>query len=403
MTELQMGLIGLGIIAVVGVVAYNRWQESRQRRAAEEALKLSVPDVLLEGAREAAAQDVARGKAPDAAPAEAFALSIETPGEDERREPVLRTEPETDAPDAPAAGRGGEEPAQAPVKAEPAAPPPASLPEDLRYLSPRVDFIASIDSLEPVPARRILDAAAEALAGLRRPARWVGYDEAAGVWQLVAAGQTGEYRHIRAGLQLVDRRGLVGEADLAVFSKAVQDLADQWAGIAEVPPWPAALVRAAELDELCASLDIQIGVNVVSQGAAFQGTKLRALAESAGMAIDDSRRYALRDEDGNALFVLLNQEDAGFTAETMRTMSTQGLTFLLDVPNVAHGERVFGQMIALARRFAEVLHGALVDDNRRPLSDAALDPIRRQIEQYQKMLADQHLPAGGPLAQRLFS
>ena len=32
MTELQMGLIGLGALAVVGVVAYNKWQEHRQRK-----------------------------------------------------------------------------------------------------------------------------------------------------------------------------------------------------------------------------------------------------------------------------------------------------------------------------------------------------------------------------------
>ena len=41
-------------------------------------------------------------------------------------------------------------------------------------------------------------------------------------------------------------------------------------------------------------------------------------------------------------------------------MSTHGLTFLLDVPRVAHGERVFNQMHDLARRFADVLRGVLV-------------------------------------------
>ena len=32
MTELQMGLIGLGATAVVGVFGYNKWQEYRQRK-----------------------------------------------------------------------------------------------------------------------------------------------------------------------------------------------------------------------------------------------------------------------------------------------------------------------------------------------------------------------------------
>ena len=49
MTELQMGMIGLGALAVVGVMAYNKWQEHRQRKQAEQMLQTSHPDVLLDG------------------------------------------------------------------------------------------------------------------------------------------------------------------------------------------------------------------------------------------------------------------------------------------------------------------------------------------------------------------
>ena len=109
------------------------------------------------------------------------------------------------------------------------------------------------------------------------------------------------------------------------------------------------------------------------------------------------------DEDGNVLYVLLNQEAAGFSAEAMKTMTTRGVTFLLDVPHVAHGERVFNQMVDLAKRFADVLRGALVDDNRRPLSEAALEPIRKQVVQFQSAMAAQKLPAGSSITRRLFS
>ena len=47
MTELQMGLIGLGATAVVGVLAYNKWQEYRHRKLAEAVLKPQHDDVLL--------------------------------------------------------------------------------------------------------------------------------------------------------------------------------------------------------------------------------------------------------------------------------------------------------------------------------------------------------------------
>ena len=50
MTELQMGLIGLGATAVVGVFAYNKWQEYRHRKLAEKVLDVHHADVLLDEA-----------------------------------------------------------------------------------------------------------------------------------------------------------------------------------------------------------------------------------------------------------------------------------------------------------------------------------------------------------------
>lgn len=47
MTELQMGLIGLGAAAVAGVFGYNKWQEFRQRKIAEAVMKPQHEDVLL--------------------------------------------------------------------------------------------------------------------------------------------------------------------------------------------------------------------------------------------------------------------------------------------------------------------------------------------------------------------
>jgi hypothetical protein len=48
MTDLQMGLIGLGGIAVAGVLAYNKWQEHKHRKLAEQLLGVRQADVLLD-------------------------------------------------------------------------------------------------------------------------------------------------------------------------------------------------------------------------------------------------------------------------------------------------------------------------------------------------------------------
>ena len=48
LTELQMGLIALGVLGVGAVIGYNMWQERRHRRTAERALGDAQPDVLID-------------------------------------------------------------------------------------------------------------------------------------------------------------------------------------------------------------------------------------------------------------------------------------------------------------------------------------------------------------------
>lgn len=420
MTELQMGLIGLGSAAVVGVLAYNKWQEHKHRKVAEQVLSAQHADVLLS----------------EPAPAESTAAFDETAHDDttsgaqiaaplvaERLEPSLRLDPRLEEPsmsheaavEAPLPEE--REFAHAPETAPAAAPSPASVASrgsdeareqkdsvpPLHLLSPVIDYVAAFEAIEPAPAYQILESQRDALARVRKPIHWIGYNERSREWEPIIDDGDSEYRRIRAGLQLVDRTGPARDSDLSVFHIAMQDLADELMAVADLPPRQPALDNAAQLDQFCAGVDIQIGINVISQGQTFPGTKLRALAEAAGMALDVDGRFVRRDDDGNVLYVLTNHEAAGFSAESMKTMNTHGVTFLLDVPRVAHGDRVFNQMVDLARRFAEALHGALVDDNRRPLSEGALEPIRRQVIQYQAAMAAHNLPAGGPLALRLFA
>ncbi|MBL8374316.1 cell division protein ZipA C-terminal FtsZ-binding domain-containing protein [Accumulibacter sp.] len=399
MTDLQMGLIGLGGVAVIGVLAYNKWQERKHRKLAEELLSARQADVLLD---ESVADERVEGYPDDGSRAlgdshlpPAAAGAAARVGQ-ERVEPLLREAPVLGelTPDSDAHALGETVHIAHSV-------PPISAP--LCLLSPAIDYIAAIEVSEPAAAYQIRDAQRATLARLGKTVNWIGFNEQLHEWEPILEDGDGAYRHIRVGLQLVDRKGPVRDGDLSIFHVAIQDLATELMGVAELPLREPALQLASQLDEFCAGVDIQIGVNVISQGQVFPGTKLRALAESAGMVIDADGRFARFDDEGNVLFVLLNQETEGFAAASMRSMSTHGVTFLLDVPRVANGDRVLTQMVELGRRFAESLHGALVDDNRRPLSESAIEPIRRQVVQYQTAMAHRQLPAGGALARRLFS
>ena len=417
MNELQVGLLALGATVVIAVLAYNKWQEYRHRKLAEQVLSQKHSDVLLDEAEPVEAA-ISESDA-DVEPMEFVAVpTVSEPAISEQKvmpaeriEPVMRfeQEPELMLPEPLAEPELPVETVRAPLLE----PTPAraveetrdfrDIAEPLNLLSPLIDYVAAFEAVEPAPAYQILEAQREVLARIRKPIHWVGYNEYARDWETIIDDGQSEYRRVRVGLQLVDRQGPLADGDLSVFHMAMQDLADELMAIADLPTRQTALQTAANLDEFCASVDIQIGINVISQGQAFPGTKLRALAEAAGMVIDEEGRFVRCDDDGNILYMLLNQDASGFSVESMKTMTTHGLTFLLDVPRVSHGERVFNQMVDMARRFADVLRGALVDDNRRPLSEGALEPIRRQVGQFQALMAAQNLPAGGPLTRRLFS
>src|SRR5262252_8842031 len=108
------------------------------------------------------------------------------------------------------------------------------------------------------------------------------------------------------------------------------------------------------------------------------------------------------DETGATLFSLQNYKQEPFAAESLRTLATPGVVFILDVPRVADPVRVFDQMRLAAKRMTHTLDCVLVDDNRRALTDASLGAIRGQVQATAAALRAAHIDPGGPRALRLF-
>ena len=75
----------------------------------------------------------------------------------------------------------------------------------------------------------------------------------------------------------------------------------------------------------------------------------------------------------------------------------------MDVPRVPSAVTACGQYQRLAQALADGLSAQIVDDNRRPLSAAAFDAIRKQVMAVNSTLQDAGIGAGSRIAQRLFS
>jgi hypothetical protein len=271
MTDLQLGLLVIGVAAVAAVLLYNRRQERAVRREAERAFGSRHADLLAE-------------------------------------EPGLRREP-TIGP----------------------LPPRPVTPVEARA-DPRIDYVIRLSG---VP----LAAAEQRFSGK------------AMLFETKDA--------VHAALQMVSRRGVIGEAELLEFRSQAETLAASHGGTAAAAEMRRALEEASAFDSTCAEVDIQIALHVL-------GTEELPRAEGAFQAV--------RRPEG-------------------------GVTFLMDVPRSADLLASYDAMV----RTAQQLGGRLVDDNGNALDARALAAIRAELEATRARLAELGIEPGSPLALRLFS
>ncbi len=348
MSELQLGLLGIGALVVAGVLVYNKLQEARIKRQSEAAFGSDHDDVLL-GSKTA---------------------SRRTASAHERIEPTLSR-----APDEISRANG--------------------------MLDPGIDFIATIEAPNAIAGEAVSAAIVDCPANPSKTVGWEGYNLQAANWERLAAA--GEYQRLRAGLQLADRNGAASQQDLTDFSALAQAVAEAIGASCTLAESAAALQRAQQLDALCADVDVQIGLNLIARGGALSGTKIRAFAEAHGLALERDGTFCRRDEAGLELYTLRNTESPAFSAEGMKTLTTKGLTLLFDVARVPGGIAAFDRFVGFTRALAEALSAGIVDDNRRALDEAALGKIRAQLQALYGSMEQQGIPAGSPLALRLFA
>ena len=354
MSDLQIGLLGIGACVVAGVYAFNVWQERQFRRRSAQAFEREHADVLM--------------PAPD--------------------EPAARIEPTLDT--APAAA--------------PAFKPPVARARTAVTVDPVIDYVVEVELAAPSASAGLHEELSGMAAQWNKPVLVAGYDAATGVWQPAGMDRGAEHAQLRFAVQMSNRAGCIEQEQLSAFRDAVQQWAQARGSKIKCLDIDLAHAMAVQLDRFCADVDIAIGINVVTRDdTPFSGTKIRALAEAGGLKLEGDGVFYLRGDSGNTLYTLDNHEPMPFMPEQMKTLTTGGVTFLLDVPRVADALREFEGMLASARGFAATLGGTLVDDNRAALTDEAIAKIRRQLTGILATMEAGQIAAGGARALRLFS
>ncbi len=391
LSTLQIGLIVAGVLLVLGVLAYNAWQLRRAKRRFEAPARPAGESSAARGGSRVE-PTLAAASAPRAAgPASAGGVA-----EGEKFD-IPMDEAETLADDLPDAEGAPTAPITRSAMADPRAAQGTQPQPD-----PEIECVVTIQPVRPVPAGAL---AAGLRARLGKPLRWFGRRDADAPWQRVTGDTPGEFGEFAACLLLADRNGAATRAQIDAFHKVVAELAPHLPAA-----WSAATVddeaqRAEELDRLCAELDMQIGLTIQKvDGSTIAGTKLRGVAEASGFRLAPSGRFeCVQEETGAVLYTLQDAKGEPFTVDALRVASFPGVVLVLDVPRVVDPPRAFDQLKLAAKRMAHTLGGELVDDNQRPLTDAALAAIRTQVGEASELLARAQIEPGSPRAHKLFA
>lgn len=460
MTNLHYLLIGLGVLLVVGVMGYNHLQERRLRRQIDGMFRRSLDTALDDAPKQPAevfgeaGSDIA---GETAEPLDNLGSVVEEgqdtyddmlnlmrraslDRDDEPDGPLLPDDPTTDETVrvAPRPGAIAARPEDAPLRApahgtadsvvrEPvsrrqAEDISAARKQDHAGISPgRPDTdggpTGATTSDAPSPVDTEIECVARLRAGQRgirhtdlldslrrvgKPLRCFGQDPVLG-WEPANPIRPGGYPVLDIGVQLVDRKGPANKAQLEAICDILYTYAAEHGGAVTCPNLDVALDKARELDEFCVAVDMLIGINVAApEGIPFMGRRIDELARAAGMTLDGRGSYVLQDGAGNVLFSLANQQDEPFDP-TDTLLTTQSVTLLFDVPNVADGLGVFDRMTTFGFELARALGGRMTDDNGHAVTQASLDNDRRQLAGFYARMQARGIPAGGERARRLFA
>lgn len=381
MIQLQESLIGLGVVVVAGVIAYNKWQEWRAKKSVEQAFSTAQDDVLMADGQPAQRQ-------------EPVLTPFEGPDVVVGHAPNVTDGVSDDSLDRAVAD--ATHAADASARHQPAASATASsstTPIRRSPLDPAIDCIIPVLLEAPLRGERLVQAFQHLHLVGSKPVRVAGLRED-GDWEAAAVG--GIYTQLQVGVQLATRSGPLTELEFSELASRLDQMADDLGASPDLPEMSEVVSRAREVHHLLLEFDAQLSINVRSNAAPWAMSTLKPALQRQGMELRPDGKLVMPDGEGGLLFSVnanTNPSDD----------SSNKITLLLPVALVAPDRGGFKAMTAFAKSLATRLSGTVVDDEGQPLPDASIAEIAEQVADFYRAMAQAGIPAGSHLAQRLFA
>jgi hypothetical protein len=456
MSTLQKGLLGLGLLVLAWVggqflwrVYVPRWRQAMAQGARRREWRLSSaadaassatlvrqepswipprvptpppPDSHANGSSPTQASALATGLTEPASHADANANanadsraipsseSADTPGLAQASEPLDPFQAQQAAPSphmAQASDTSAGLPQGAPERVltnlERVFPPPLALDTVL-------DMVVPIALSEPLPGARVLAALPKtARIGSKRYAI-EGKNQHTSAWEFPVRDQ--QYVALRAGMQRANRTGPMNAVEFSDFTLKTQAFV-QTLQITpdsvhmEFPPMQKALQYARALDQFAQSHDAYLAVLVrAPRGQSWTVAQLQRQAHQLGFVPGAwPGRMVWTGELGNHPWLVLQFDShLAFEEEAERQAARLSVFEIgLSASQVPRQAKALERLHDSAHALAQVLGGRLSDEQGRDITPQHWPTIAAQLEHLYKELDEAGMPAGSPLALRLFT
>jgi len=451
---LQTALIVAGIVLLLLVVAYNQWQIRKARRPRalqpeddlppmrepvvspvvkpEVSAKLHEPSPEhqverreptlsaspLDAAAVAAGMAASSADADEALADEVAIAAAPSSAHAAAGKPVHAEEASAELHDAADHGEHAEHAEHAertePIKPrQEAAPAQAAQPEPVALdgqpapavIDPLIDCIVPLHLERKSSGDRILPLTGRLRRAGTKQVHIEGLRAEANAWEPVTAGH--QYEDLQVAVQLANRGGALNALEFSEFVNAVEALAEALDASAELPDMTETVANGRELDAFAASCDVQLGVNVISDGAPWSAAYVQTVATQDGLVLsrDGTRftRYQANAEGVQRALFTLQFGDTNFLRDDLTAKAGRQITLLLDVPSAAQATKPFKTVCEYGYSLAQRMGAQLVDDNMRPLSESSFVAIFGQLQTLYDKLEARGMPAGSAVTLRLFS
>lgn len=347
MSDLQIGLILLGIVLILLVLIFNWWQDRRVRKQMQEQFPERDDDPLLGSA--SAAQHA-------------------------RREPALG-------------------PTLSAAQSDPGA---SGNDDDPAEVDPATEVVIDISFAQPVPSDQ-LHAATQTIRRVgTKPVRIFAEKDGGGHRARLRPNEN--YASMQLAVLLANRNGALTEIEWSELWSIAQGIAQRFDGSMEGPEQHEVVERAKRLDAVCAELDAMVGLALQLPGALTVNEVSRVL-EEAGFLMHGPQ-LAWMSEQGIPRFTALFN---GRLPGEVQSAGVDRIELVLDLPNSPADDQAFSRMASVGRHLAANLDADLLDDQGRPVGDGMDQAIDQQLHERYRQLEEAGFVAGELRTSRLFS